>query len=301
MDQLAPGSLLALRVVSLAAGAGTVILVAFIARELGGGHRAQWIAVLAWALTPYILGSASIFHPTWLDALAWVGFLYVSVRLLVRQDLRLWLVLGLIAGVGLEAKYTIAFLTAVFAGALILTNERRQLRTIWPWMGLAIALLLLLPNLVWQVQHRWPSVHFFASQNAKTASDTSRPAYLAEQLLFLGSTAVLAAAGVVWMWRRGLRTLALIPVLVTVGFLLERGRSYYPLPADALAVAAGAVAVERWLTRGRRGCSARPGRCRSPSSPSRDRSWCPSTPHRSWFARASGRSATSRTRSAGPR
>ena len=252
VDQLAPSSLLALRVVSLAAGAGTVILVAFIARELGGGHRAQWIAVLAWALTPYILGSASIFHPTWLDALAWVGFLYVSVRLLVRQDLRLWLVLGLIAGVGLEAKYTIAFLTAVFAGALILTNERRQLRTIWPWMGLAIALLLLLPNLVWQVQHGWPSVHFFASQNAQTASDTSRPAYLAEQLLFLGSTAVLAAAGVVWMWRRGLRTLALIPVLVTVVFLLERGRSYYPLPADALAVAAGAVAVERWLKRGRR-------------------------------------------------
>jgi hypothetical protein len=252
VDQLAPSSLLALRVVSLAAGAGTVILVAFIVRELGGGHRAQWIAVLAWALTPYILGSASIFRPTWLDALAWVGFLYVSVRLLVRQDLRLWLVLGLIAGVGLEAKYTIAVLTAVFAGALILTNERRQLKTIWPWMGLAIALSLLLPNLVWQVQHGWPSVHFFATQNAQTASDTSRPAYLAEQLLFVGSTAVLAAAGVVWMWRRGLRTLALIPVLVTVVFLLERGRSYYPLPADALAVAAGAVAVERWLKRGRR-------------------------------------------------
>ncbi len=252
VDTVAPNSLLALRLVSLAAGVGTVILVAFIARELGGGPRAQALAAFSWALTPYILGSASIFHPTWLDALAWVGFLYVAVRLLVRQDPRLWLVLGLIAGIGLEAKYTIAVLIAVFAASLIFTGERRQLTTVWPWIGLTLALLLLLPNVVWQVQHGWPSVQFFSSQNAATASDTSRPAYVAEQLLFLGATAALAATGVVWLWRHGLRTLALIPVLVTLIFLFERGRSYYPLPADALAVAAGAVAVEPWLRRGRR-------------------------------------------------
>ena len=252
VDGLAPNSLLALRIVSLAAGAGTVILVAFIARELGGGHRAQGLAAVAWALTPYILGSASIFHPTWLDALAWVGFLYIAVRLLMRHDLRLWLVLGLIAGVGLEAKYTIAVLIVVFAASLILTSERRQLTSVWPWIGLAIAVLLLLPNIIWQVQHGWPSLQFFSSQNATTASDTSRPAYVAEQLLFLGATAGLAATGVVWLWRRGLRALALIPVFTTLIFLLERGRSYYPLPADALAVAAGAVAVEHWLRPGRR-------------------------------------------------
>ena len=124
----------------------------------------------------------------------------------------------------------------------------------WPWLGLAIAVALLAPNLVWQLQHGWPSVHFFSSQNAQTASGTSRPAYIAEQLLFLGTTSVLAAAGVVWLWRHGLRAVALIPVLVTALFLLERGRSYYPLPADALAVAAGAVAVEGWLrTRARVG------------------------------------------------
>jgi 4-amino-4-deoxy-L-arabinose transferase-like glycosyltransferase len=252
VDKLAPGSLLALRVVSLACGASTVILVAFIARELGGGRRAQWIAALGWALTPYVLGSASIFHPTWLDLLAWVSFLYVAVRLVIRREPRLWLLLGLIAGVGLEAKYTIGFLVVAFVGALLLGGERRQLASVWPWLGLAIGVTLLAPNLVWQVQHGWPSIHFFASQDAKTASDTSRPAYIAEQLLFLGASAVVAGAGVVWLWRRRLRALALIPVLVTALFLVERGRSYYPLPADALGVAAGAVAVEAWLkTRGR--------------------------------------------------
>jgi 4-amino-4-deoxy-L-arabinose transferase-like glycosyltransferase len=247
VDQLAPGSLVALRMVSLASGVATVVLVAFIVRELGGGRRAQWIGALAWALTPYVLGSASIFHPTWLDTLAWVSFLYVAVRLLVRREPRHWLVLGVIAGVGLEAKYTIAFLVLAFLVACALSGERSQLRTRWPWIGLAIALALTTPNLLWQVQHGWPSLHFFSSQNAQTASGTSRPAYLAEQLLFLGATGVLAVCGVVWMWRRGFRTLSLVPVFATLIFLIERGRSYYPLPADALAVAAGAVAFDGWL------------------------------------------------------
>jgi 4-amino-4-deoxy-L-arabinose transferase-like glycosyltransferase len=252
VDRLAPHSLIALRATCLAAGAATVILVAFIARELGGRPPAQWGAAFAWALTPYILGSASIFHPTWFDALAWIAFLYVATRLLLRDEPRLWLLLGVIAGVGLEAKYTIVFLIVALALALALSRERRVLVTAWPWLGLAVALLLLLPNLFWQARHGWPSLDFFASQNAQTASGTSRPAYIAEQLLFLGATAVVAAIGVVWLWRRRPKALALVPVIVTLLFLLERGRGYYPLPADALAVAAGAVALEHWLRRGRR-------------------------------------------------
>jgi 4-amino-4-deoxy-L-arabinose transferase-like glycosyltransferase len=123
VGKLAPHSLIALRAISLAAGAGTVLLVAFIARELGGSRRAEWIAAIGWSLTPYILGSASIFHPTWLDALAWVAFLYVTVRLIVRREPRLWLALGVIAGVGLEAKYTIAFLIVALAAALALAAD----------------------------------------------------------------------------------------------------------------------------------------------------------------------------------
>jgi hypothetical protein len=49
------------------------------------------------------------------------------------------------------------------------------------------------------------------------------------------------------MWRReGLRTFAIVPVAVTLIVLLERGRGYYPLPADSLPLAAGAVALESW-------------------------------------------------------
>jgi hypothetical protein len=110
-------------------------------------------------------------------------------------------------------------------------------------VGLAIALALLIPNLIWQVEHGWPSLQFASSLN----TDTSRPADLAQHVLYLGAVSLLAASGIVWLWRHGPRPLALVPVMVTLLCLLGKGRAYYPLPADAVAVAAGAIAVDQWL------------------------------------------------------
>ena len=126
------------------------------------------------------------------------------------------------------------------------------LRTRGPWIAAGIALLLFVPNLYWQARHGWPSLQFASSQNAKTADDTSRAVYVAEQILFLGAVVAVAAIGVVSLWRRGLRALAAIPILVTLAFLFERGRGYYPMPGDVVAVAAGAVAIESWSAARRR-------------------------------------------------
>jgi hypothetical protein len=246
-------SLVALRLTSLIAMLVATLLVALTARELGAGLRTQTAAALAWAISPYALGAGSLFHPTWLDALCWVALLYVILLALAREQPRLWLAAGAVAGIGLEAKYTIAVLLVALLAALLAVRGRRIMRTRWPWLGLAVALLVFLPNLVWQAEHGWASVHFAASQNAATASDTPPSTYLAEQLLFLGAALVLAVIGVAVLWRRPrLRPLALVPPLVTVLFLLERGRAYYPLPADAVAVAAGVVGLAAWLRAGGR-------------------------------------------------
>jgi hypothetical protein len=241
-------SLDALRLTSLAAMLAATVLVALMARELGGSACTQAVAAFIWALSPYGLAAASIFHPTWFDTLCWVALLYVLLLALKRNRPRLWLLAGAITGLGLETKYTIAFLLAALLIALLVTEHRRLLATPWPWLGLAVAVLLLIPNLVWEAQHGWASAHFVSSQNAKTASDTPPGTYLSQQF-FLGAGILVAAVGVVSLWRRPrLRPLALLPPLVTLMFLVERGRAYYPLPADSIAIAAGTLALAGWLS-----------------------------------------------------
>jgi hypothetical protein len=156
-------------------------------------------------------------------------------------------------GIGLEAKYTIAALLIALGVGLLATAQRKLLKTPGPWIALVVAACLLAPNIVWQVQHGGPSLQFLPSQAAKTASDTSRPAYLVEQVLFLGAGLIVAIVGVVSLWRRpALRALAIVPIVVTMLFLFEQGRAYYPFPADSIAIAAGTVAIGGWLRTGRR-------------------------------------------------
>jgi hypothetical protein len=240
-------SLDALRATTMVISLTSVVLVAFCARELGGGIRAQSGAALAWATAPVALGSASIFHPTWLDVGAETATLYLVLVAATRPVPRLWPVVGIAAGLGMEAKYTIATLLAALLVGFALTNQRGLLRTRGPWLAAAIALVLFLPNLGWEYQHGWPSVSFASSQHAQTAADTPPSLYVAGAAVFLAACTALAIIGGVWMWRRPtLRPFTWAAALVVVVFGIEQGRPYYPLPALIVCVAAGAVALERW-------------------------------------------------------
>ncbi|MGD0166695.1 MAG: glycosyltransferase family 39 protein [Gaiellaceae bacterium] len=249
---LAGNSLVALRLTSLAASVGAIVFVSLMARELGGTRRAQFAAALAFALTPYVLAASAIYHTTWLDLLAWSALLYVLLRVLGRPEPRLWPLAGVLAGIALETKYTVAALLIALALGLLLTPSRRLLATRGPWLAAAIAALVLLPNLVWQAVHGWPSWKFFPSQRSATVADATRVDFLTEHLIFFGASLIVATVGVLWLWRRpNLRPLALVPVIVAALFVAEGGRAYYPMPAYTLPVAAGAVAIEAWLRRNR--------------------------------------------------
>ncbi len=252
VDAVAGPSLGGLRLTAQATGVAAIVLVAFVARELGASLRVQLVAALAFAVTPYALAFGSIFHTTVLDAVPWIALMLVLLRILGRPEPRLWPLAGVIAGVGLQTKYTILALIGAIFLALAVSDGRPLLRTRGPWLAAGIALLLWAPNLIWQQQHAWVSVDFFSSQHADTASDTGPASFVAEGVAFLGAATVLAAIGVVSLWRRPrLRPLALVPVIVTAVFFLEQGRSYYPLPADAVPIAAGVVALAEWARRRR--------------------------------------------------
>jgi hypothetical protein len=107
-------SLLALHIVPALAGSATLVFVCLIAKEFGGKAFAVLVSALGLIFVPFWLGFDSIFCYDSIDQLVLAGFLYMLVRFLRSGNKRLWIGLGLIAGVACMTKMTILFLGPVF-------------------------------------------------------------------------------------------------------------------------------------------------------------------------------------------
>jgi 4-amino-4-deoxy-L-arabinose transferase-like glycosyltransferase len=135
LDLLAGDALWAIHVVPALATALIVLITGLMARELGGGRFAQALAALASLVAVTFLATGSIFSMDALDELWWVLASYVLILVIKRDDARLWLLFGLIAGVGLATKVTMLFFGLAVVVGLVLTPARRHFRAGWIWLG----------------------------------------------------------------------------------------------------------------------------------------------------------------------
>jgi hypothetical protein len=239
-------SLVGFRALAILAGAATIVVAALVARDLGGGRRAQTLAAVAVGFSPILVATNGLFQPVSFDQLATMTVLWLALRLALGRGS--WPLLGLAVGVGLETKYTLA-VPVVLLLAACLAWRRDLLRSPGFPVALAIAVALLVPNLVWQAAHGWTSVRWFLNP-PPSATDESRPLYVVNLLLLTHPVAVPAAvAGVVALLRdRALRPLGRTVIGTVVAYLVLGGKSYYALPVVLFALAAGAVPFDRWAT-----------------------------------------------------
>jgi hypothetical protein len=251
-------SLIGLRTFSVLAQATAIVLTGLMARELGAKHLAQIVAALGTAVSLLPMFQGTEFQYTSFDYLWWVLIAYFLIRLLKSplsksDDPRWWLAIGAVAGLGLMTKYSMAFYLAAIVVALLLTPARRHLRSKWFWCAAALALLIFLPNVIWQVRHDFVSLHFLRSIHARDVAWGRANGFLRDQ--FFISTNIFAAP----LWLAGLfyyfavpegkryRSLGWLYAILLAFFLIAKGRGYYLAPAYPMLYAAGSVLWQRWL------------------------------------------------------
>jgi hypothetical protein len=243
-------SLVGLRLFSVIAQAAAIVVTGLMARELGGGRWAQAAAALGVAVSPLPLFEGTEFQYTTFDYLWWVLIAYFVIRLLKTENPRWCLAIGAVIGVGLMTKYAIMFFVAGVVGGLLLTRARRFLGSRWFWMGIGLALLICLPNLIWQLRHDFISLHFLRHIHARDVSEGRAEGFWFFQ--FVGCANRFAAP----LWIIGLvgflrspryRMLAWMYLTPLVIFWLAKGRGYYTAGAYPMLMAMGAVVIEGWL------------------------------------------------------
>ena len=241
-------SLVGLRAFAILASAGTVLVGAHVARELGASRRAQTLAAVMIGFGPAMLATNLLFQPVALDQLTTMIVLWLALRLALGRGS--WPLLGIAVGIGLETKYTLAVVLVLLV-ATFLAWRRDVLRTRGLPLAVAIAAVLLVPNLIWQAGHGWTSVHWFLNP-PPSGSDETRPVFIANVILLAGAAVPVAVAGVISLVRdRALRPFGWTIVSTVVAYFVLGGKSYYALPVVVFALAAGAIPLDRWATRRR--------------------------------------------------
>jgi Dolichyl-phosphate-mannose-protein mannosyltransferase len=229
-----------------------MVVAGLMARELGGGRRAQIVAALAVAVSPLSLIAGHLFQYVSFDFLWCVLAAYFVIRLLRSGNEHWWIAIGAAIGLGLMTRYTIAWPVAGLAVGFLVTPARRLLLSWWLMAGAGVALIIFLPNLIWQAQHGFISVDFLRSIHARDVRIGRADGFLWKQFLVPASlfTVPLWIAGLYFYFRKKegerYRALGWTFVAALVLFAVAQAREYYTAPLYPMLLAAGAVMAEQW-------------------------------------------------------
>ena len=247
-------SLLSIRLLPALAGGATVLLTGLLARRLGAGRFGQLLAQVCVLVAPIYLALCHVYSMNPFDVLFWLAAFYILVAIFDGGSAKLWVVFGLIAGLGLQNKISVLFLGFGLVVGLVLTRQRRNFLSGWFWLGGALASLIFFPYVLWQIRHGWPTLEFMHNALRYKMVRLSFSAFFSGQILQMHPFTFpvwLAGLGLLLFSKayRKYQALGWCYLAVLVLFLVTGGRTYYLAPAYTMLFAFGALWMEKTFSR----------------------------------------------------
>ena len=239
-------SLYGLRLFPALAYAAAVALAGLTARELGGRRFAQTLAALLLGVSPFLI-IGHMAGPTIYDLVGWAVVMLLVLRILRTGDQRLWLLVGPVVGVSLYAKHTIMFLVIALLIGLVVDRRWKVLGSPYLWAAAAIAVVLWVPNLLWQADNGWPTLAMSAALREKHSGAGYTLTFVVLQFVLPGLWAAPVWLAGLWALLRERRFRPYRPfawayLLLFVVIMVAMGdRPYYLGPLYVVLLAVGSV------------------------------------------------------------
>jgi hypothetical protein len=243
-------SLRSIRFIPAVASSLLIVQTAAIARELGGRRYALFLSAICALIAPQYLSNGSLLGTNCLEPNLWMGCAYFAILAIKRNDPRYWLWFGVVAGLGLEEKYSIAVFGLGIVVGLLLTEQRRVFLNKWIWLGGFAAFLIFLPNVLWNIRYDWPFIQLMRAIRAEGRDVVLGPfPYFFQQTLLVNPlTAPIWLAGLFALLfaarLKPYRALAWCYLVCYTVFFVLHGKNYYLAPIYPMLLAAGAVVIE---------------------------------------------------------
>lgn len=245
-------SLFAVRFFPAIAGAALVFTTGLIVRELGGRRFAILLACLCVIISPSYLYLHTVLTMNAFEPLFWTLGAYLLILIIKRDKPELWLLFGAVAGIGVMNKHTTLFYGAGIVAGLLLTPARRYFKGKWLWLGGLVALVIILPNIIWQIRHDWATIEVLRNADKNQNLPFSLWEFVKGQIMMAHPLSVpVWLAGLFYYLfskeGRPYRALGWTYVAMFVLFVVLRAKVYYFAPIYPVLLAPGAVWLEDFI------------------------------------------------------
>lgn len=244
-------SVFAVRLYPALLSGAMILLVASLARELGGTRYASFLSALGLLISIFFMRTYTLFQPVCTEIFLWTFSIYMIIKYINTKNYKFLVAFGIIAGISLLNKYLAGML---FIGLLLIipfTEYRDVFRKKMFWAGIGAGFLIFLPNLAWQVVKGFPVFHHMNELYATQLVHMDYSLFLSEQLLMPFAGTMLTVAGLIFLFTgekmKKYRFLGFLAVFIIAGLMLLKGKSYYTLGIFPLLVTAGAASYDYWL------------------------------------------------------
>jgi len=250
-------SLFAVRLFPAIMSGVMVLIVADMARELGGKRFASILAAVGFIISVYGLRTFSLYQPVHLDVFFWTMTFYLVIKYINSENSKYFIWFGIIAGLALLNKYLIGLLFIIYMLVILFTNHRKILVDKMFWIGMGAGFLVFLPNFIWQISNELPVITHLSELSETQLVHVDRKAFLREQIIIPGAASLITVPGIVYILinrhKKQYRFLGIMILAVILSLMFMRGKSYYTIGIFPFLTSAGAVFYEsllkNWYTR----------------------------------------------------
>ena len=244
-------SLFALRLLPAVVGSLTVFVTGLIVRKLSGGLVAMVIGCTSMIAAPIFLGMNTYYSMNCFDILLWTLAAYILILLVKEGNPKYWILLGWIIGLGLLNKIGMIWFAAGLFLAIILTDLRKHLKTMWPYLTALIAFLIFLPYIIWNLLHNFAHLEFIRNATTLKYASVTPWDFISGQLLILNPVTlpVWLIGLYYYFFNKEGKTFRILGIIYMTAFLIlvinGHSKPEYLSPAYPMLFAAGAVLIEK--------------------------------------------------------